>query len=358
MNTLGRAEGRAGAFRWTAAAPRVIVAAWIIPQVGDVRMKIRLPVIACMVGVGLAVAGAMPASANEPEPRKISAGQAAILGVVEGLTEYLPVSSTGHLILVNHAMGLSHFTDPAHPLRSGIEKVPAVDAFDIVIQLGAILAVLGLYRKRVGQMVAGLVGRDPAGLRLTVSLLIAFLPAAVVGVAFHHWIKEHLFNPVSVIAALVVGGVLMIVVEHYFGRRRRDVQRTTDVATVRMWQAGVIGLAQCLALWPGTSRSMITILAALVIGLDMLAAAEFSFLLALPTLGAATVYEGAKSWHDLTGSVGVDGMVIGLVVSGIVAALAVKGFVRWLTGHGLLPFGLYRLGLAAAVCGYFMWSAR
>jgi undecaprenyl-diphosphatase len=255
-------------------------------------------------------------------------------------------------------MGLSHFTDPAHPLRSGIEKVPAVDAFDIVIQLGAILAVLGLYRKRVGQMLLGLAGRDAAGLRLAVSLLIAFLPAAIVGVTLHHWIKEHLFNPVSVIAALAVGGVLMIVVEHYFGRRRRDAPRVTDVAQTRYWQALVIGLAQVLAMWPGTSRSMITILAALVIGLDMLAAAEFSFLLALPTLGAATVYEGAKSWHDLTGSVGVDGMVIGLVVSGVVAALAVKGFVRWLTGHGLLPFGLYRLGLAAAVCGYFMWSAR
>jgi len=314
-------------------------------------------------------AGAEPPAVSE----HLSAVQAAILGVVEGLTEYLPVSSTGHLILVNHAMGLSHFTDPAHPLRSGIEKVPAVDAFDIVIQLGAILAVLGLYRKRVGQMLLGLAGRDPAGLRLTVSLLIAFLPAAVVGVALHRRIKEHLFNPVSVIAALAVGGVLMIVVEHYFGRRRRDAPpfdhaqggpsmverpRVTDVAQTRYWQALVIGLAQVLAMWPGTSRSMITILAALVIGFDMLAAAEFSFLLALPTLGAATVYEGAKSWHDLAGSVGVDGMLIGLVVSGVVAALAVKGFVRWLTRHGLLPFGLYRLGLAAAVCGYFMWSAR
>jgi len=322
--------------------------------------------------VGLAVlaasiayaAGLHPGEAGAGAPavsEHLSAVQAAILGVVEGLTEYLPVSSTGHLILVNHAMGLSHFTDPAHPLRSGIEKVPAVDAFDIVIQLGAILAVLGLYRKRVGQMLAGLVGRDPAGLRLTVSLLIAFLPAAVVGVALHGWIKEHLFNPISVIAALAVGGLVMIVVEHTFGRRRSrraGTPRVTDVAQTRYWQALVIGLAQVLAMWPGTSRSMITILAALVIGFDMLAAAEFSFLLALPTLGAATVYEGAKSWHGLTGSVGVDGMLIGLVVSGVVAALAVKGFVRWLTGHGLLPFGLYRLGLAAAVFGYFMWSAR
>jgi len=323
-------------------------------------MKVRLSVMACLVGVGLAVAGAMPALANDPEPAppgeagKISAGQAAILGVVEGLTEYLPVSSTGHLILVNHALGLSDFTDPAHPLRSGIKKVPAVDAFDIVIQLGAILAVLGLYRKRVRQMLAGLIGRDTAGLRLAGGLLVAFLPAAVVGLAGHRWITEHLFNPMSVIAALAVGGVLMIIVEHYFWRRRKDVQRVTDVAQTQYWQALVIGLAQVLAMWPGTSRSMITILAALVVGLDMLAAAEFSFLLALPTLGAATVYEGAKSWDVLAQSAGVDGLLIGLVVSGVVAAVAVKAFVKWLTGHGLLPFGIYRLALAAAVYAYFI----
>jgi len=337
---------------------------WLLAGGGAVGLAVLAAGIAYAAGFRPDAAGLRPGEAGAEPPavsEHLSAVQAAILGVVEGLTEYLPVSSTGHLILVNHAMGLSHFTDPAHPLRSGIEKVPAVDAFDIVIQLGAILAVLGLYRKRVGQMLLGLAGRDPAGLRLTVSLLIAFLPAAVVGVALHRRITEHLFNPVSVIAALAVGGVLMIVVEHYFGRRRSrraGTPRVTDVVQTRYGQALVIGLAQVLAMWPGTSRSMITILAALVIGFDMLAAAEFSFLLALPTLGAATVYEGAKSWHDLTGSVGVDGMVIGLVVSGVVAALAVKGFVRWLTGHGLMPFGLYRLGLAAAVCGYFMWSAR
>ena len=326
----------------------------VLRRVADLRFIL----VAILLGAGAVTASAeTPASpagpAEPPPPERLSTVQAAVLGVVEGLTEYLPVSSTGHLILVNHAMGLSRFTDPAHPLRSGVEKVPAVDAFDIVIQLGAILAVLGLYRKRVGQMLLGLVGRDPAGRRLVANLLIAFLPAAVVGVTLHHWITEYLFNPVSVIAALAVGGVLMIVIEHYFWRRRRDVPRITDVAQTRYWQALVIGLAQVLAMWPGTSRSMITILAALVVGLDMVTAAEFSFLLALPTLGAATVYEGARNWHVLAGSAGMDGVLIGLVVSGVVAALAIKGFVRWLTGHGLLPFGLYRLALAAAVLAYF-----
>jgi undecaprenyl-diphosphatase len=125
-----------------------------------------------------------------------------------------------------------------------------------------------------------------------------------------------------------------------------------------LWQALVIGLAQCLAMWPGTSRSMITILAALVIGLDMLASAEFSFLLALPTLGAATLFTGYKNWNELTGHVGPEAMIVGLVVTVIVAVVAVKGFVKWLTGHGLLPFGIYRIALAAAVFGYFMWSAQ
>jgi undecaprenyl-diphosphatase len=305
-------------------------------------------------GCAAAACGAdAPAGGAAEPPQQISAVQALILGIVEGLTEYLPVSSTGHLILANDALGLSRFTDPAHPLRSGVEKVPGVDAYDIVIQLGAILAVLGLYRKRVGQMAKGLAGRDPQGLALVAALAVAFLPAAVVGVLAHQWIKATLFNPLSVVAALAAGGVLMIVIEHYFWRRRKDVPRITDVAQVRLWQALVIGLAQCLAMWPGTSRSMITILAALVIGLDMLAAAEFSFLLALPTLGAATLYEGYKSWHELSQSAGVEAMAIGLVASALVAALAVKGFVRWLTGHGLLPFGIYRLALAAVVFAYF-----
>jgi undecaprenyl-diphosphatase len=150
----------------------------------------------------------------------------------------------------------------------------------------------------------------------------------------------------------------MMVIEHYFWRRRKDVRRITDVTQVRLWQGLVIGLAQCIAMWPGTSRSMITILAALVIGLDMLAAAEFSFLVALPTLGAATLFTGYKNWNELTVHVGPEAMIVGLVVTVIVAVVAVKAFVKWLAGHGLMPFGIYRIGLAAAVFGYFMWSAR
>jgi undecaprenyl-diphosphatase len=294
-----------------------------------------------------------PAGGGGEEPQRISTLQAIILGAIQGLTEYLPVSSTGHLILANYWMDFTRCVDDNHKLTSGFTKNQAVDAFDIVLHAGTFLAVLGLYRKRVGQMAKGLVGTDPGGLQLVAALALAFLPAAVIGYKFKGTIEENLYNPVTVAAALAVGGVLMIVIEHYFWRRRRGTQRVTDVAQVRLWQALVIGLAQCLAMWPGTSRSMITILAALVIGLDMLAAAEFSFLLALPTLGAATLYTAYKDWPELVAHVGPLAMAAGLVATVIVAALAIKGFVKWLTGHGLLPFGIYRLALAAVVFAYF-----
>ena len=319
-------------------------------------MKIRLVLVVGILALGAAAVMAATVSSEEPAagPERISTVQAAILGVIQGLTEYLPVSSTGHLILANYWMGLTRSVDEAHRLTSGIIQSEAVSAFDVVLHAGTFLAVLGLYRKRVGQMAKGLVGRNPAGLQLLVVLVIAFIPAAGFGYAFKKFkVDELLYNPVAVAAALAVGGVLMIAVEHFFWRRRGQGRRTSDVCGVRLWQAVVIGLAQCVALWPGTSRSMITILAALVIGLDMLAAAEFSFLLALPTLGAATAYTLHKDWQQLVEHVGPLAMMVGLVVTFIVAVLAMKGLIKWLTRHGLLPFGIYRLALAAAVLAYF-----
>lgn len=303
-------------------------------------------VVLCLAVTLRADSTATAPTASQPST-KISLGQAAILGVVEGLTEYLPVSSTGHLILAGHQMGLVQIDPTQHGLIGPkLVKSEAIDSFDIVIQLGAILAVLGLYRKRVGQMATGLVGKNPDGLRLTGLLMVAFVPAAAFGLLFHKKIEQNLFGPVPVLIALAVGGVLMIVVEHYFWRKKKDQPRLT-IDQLQFSQALVIGLAQVAALWPGTSRSMITMLAGLVVGLDMIAAAEFSFLLALPTLGAATIYSGAKNWDGLMSSAGPDGLLVGIVVSGVVAALAVKGFVKWLTKHGMIPFGVYRILLAA-----------
>ncbi len=303
--------------------------------------------------------------------RRITVGEAALLGIVEGITEYLPISSTGHLILANHALGMTHFSEQRGPLGVIMEKNQALDSFDIVIQLGAILAVLGLYRKRVAQMLTGLsaasaafIARGPVptpehrqGLRLFGLLLIAFLPAAVFGKLFHETIEEHLFGPLPVVYALAAGGVLMIVVEYFFWLRNRQQPRLSGIDQMQYGQALFIGLMQVLAMWPGTSRSMITMIGGLIIGLDMVAAAEFSFLLALPTLGAATLYSAYKHWHVLYSSTGIFALAMGLTVSWVTAVIAVKALVKWLTHRGLIPFGVYRIMLAMVLLVYF-WQWR
>ena len=254
-------------------------------------------------------------------------------------------------------MGLVHYSDQTGIFGKLIdkEKMEAINSFDIVIQLGAILAVVGLYRKRVGQMCTGIAGRNPQGLKLFGLLVVAFLPAAIVGVPLHKQIEANLFGPIPVAWALAVGGILMIVAEYFYERKKSPKAGTSNLDMVTFRQALIIGIAQVLAMWPGTSRSMITILAGLVIGLDMITAAEFSFLLALPTLTGATAISAAKDWHVLKQVVGVDGMLVGLIVSAIVAALAIKGFVKWLTHHGLAPFGIYRIIAATVV---FLLLAR
>lgn len=304
-----------------------------------------------LAGVALlAVAAAWPSD----RVHRVSKLQAAVLGVVEGLTEYLPVSSTGHLILASHAMGLSELGSQSGPLGREVVKSPAVSAFEIVIQFGAVLAVLGLYRQRVGQMALGLVGRNPDGLRLVKLLALGVLPASAVGLALHEPIVKHLFGPLTVSVALIVGGVLMIAVE-VVGKRRLGGAGVT-LGEIAYWQAIVVGLAQVLSLWPGTSRSMITILAAMMVGLDRVSAAEFSFLLALPTLAAATVYKAVTHAQELIEMVGVGASIVGTVTSALVAVVAVRLFVKWLNHHGLIPFGAYRVLLGAAVLWYFRGS--
>jgi undecaprenyl-diphosphatase len=301
------------------------------------------------------------------QDRKITIGEAALLGVVEGITEYLPISSTGHLILANHALGMTHFSEKRGPWGRIMENNEGLNSFDVVIQLGAILAVLGLYRKRVGRMLAGLIKasaalvnhgpdisvEDRRGLRLLGLLTVAFLPAALFGVLFNETIEEYLFGPLPVAYALAAGGVLMIAVEYFFWLRNRNRLRISDIERLQYRQALFIGLMQVLAMWPGTSRSMITMIGGLIIGLDMVAAAEFSFLLALPTLGAATLYSGYKHWDVLYDSAGIAALAVGLALSWLTAVVAVKALVKWLTRHGLIPFGIYRIVLAVVLLVYF-----
>jgi undecaprenyl-diphosphatase len=259
---------------------------------------------------------------------------AVLLGVVEGLTEYLPVSSTGHLVLAGHWLGLS-------------DDDPATSSFEIVVQLGAILAVVAHYRVLLGDRLRGLVSGDRAARALLVALLVAFAPAAVLGLLLRKTIKAHLFGPLPVAAALVAGGVAMIAIERV--RARRGVEGEVGLEHVTPGRALAIGLGQCLSMWPGTSRSMCTIVAGQLSGLSTGTAAEFSFLLALPTLGAATLYEAFKARHVLVSHVGATSLVVGMVVSFLVAWAVIATFLRYLRARGLEPFGWYRVVLGLMV---------
>jgi len=287
---------------------------------------------------------------------RISMPQAMVLGAVEGLTEYLPVSSTGHLILAVDALQLGGFAHDENsspvtgPLGPIMEPNPAVNAFNIVIQLGAILAVFSIYLQRIREMLSGLIGRHEQGRKLFINLIVAFCPAAIVGFFLDRPIEAYLFSPLTVALALAIGGVVMVFEKKIF---RRDRSPLNDLSNLTIRSALVIGVVQCLAMWPGTSRSMVTILAGLGVGLSMSAAAEFSFLLALPTLTAATLYKTVTQWDALTEFVGIDALIAGIVISAIVAGFSVKFLVQYLTKKGLFAFGLYRIGLAIGVFYYF-----
>jgi undecaprenyl-diphosphatase len=276
--------------------------------------------------------------------------QAALLGLVEGITEYLPVSSTGHLILAVALLGLD-----------APEYAEAVDAFIIVIQGGAIAAVAGLYRQRVAAMLRGLLGRDAAGRRLLVNLAVAFAPAALLGPLLDDAIEAHLFRPAPVLAALFLGGVWMIWLDRRTARSASPPALALDALGWR--QALAIGLFQCAAMWPGTSRSMVTIAGGVMLGLRPRDAAEFSFLLGLPTLGAACLYKLAGNLAaaardggpNLFEALGPGAVALGFAVAALSAALAVRWLVAFLNRHGLAAFGWYRIALAG-VLALLLWS--
>jgi undecaprenyl-diphosphatase len=271
--------------------------------------------------------------------------QALILGIVEGLTEYLPVSSTGHLMLAAWLMGFGE----SH------QRWQAVFTFNVIIQAGAIFAVLGLYRQRILQMIRGLMGRDDAGRRLAFHLFVAFLPAGVMGGLFNEEIERQLSGPWPIVAALFMGAWLMLVVakERTVHGEVADEGRTIDTMD---WRSAVlIGFGQTVAMWPGTSRSMMTIVPALMLGFRAVHAAEFSFLLGLLTLTAATAFKLAKGGGQMVDEFGLLPIVLGIAVATVSAALAVKWFVGALNRWGLAPFGWYRLGLAVILAG-LLWK--
>ena len=269
-----------------------------------------------------------------------TAAQALILGVVEGLTEFLPISSTGHQIIV------------ADLLDFGGERAMA---FNIIIQLGAILAVVWVFRRKILDVVTGLPTQRNAQ-RFTLNLLIAFLPAVVLGVIFANLIHHYLFNPITVATALVVGGIVMLWAE----RRQHEVHAET-VDDITWKDALKVGFAQCLAMIPGTSRSGSTIIGGLLFGLSRKAATEFSFFLAMPTMVGAAVYSGYK-YRDLFQPADLPVFAIGFVTSFIFAMIAVKGLLKFIASHSYAAFAWYRIAfglliLATWQFGWIDWSA-
>jgi undecaprenyl-diphosphatase len=266
----------------------------------------------------------------------LSVGQAILFGLVEGLTEFLPISSTGHLLVLARVLDVGQHG----------QAEDAIKSYEIAIQAGAILAVLGLYRHRFATMVEGIAGRSEDGRRVLIGVVLAFIPAAIVGVVFESVIKDVLFGVGPVLAAWVVGGILILVLSRN-GVLAPKGGRALEQLTPR--HALIIGAAQVAALWPGTSRSLVTIVAALLLGYSMAAAVEFSFLLGFLTLGAATGYQVLKDGQTMIDAFGWFTPLVGLVAAFLAAVVSIRWMVGYLQRHDLSIFGWYRLVIAAIV---------
>jgi undecaprenyl-diphosphatase len=249
-----------------------------------------------------------------------------LIGIVEGLTEFLPVSSTGHIILAEEVLSF---------------EGPPGKVFEIVIQLGSILAICFLYRAKIWATVTGVVARDRQALRFAGAIVLAFLPAAIVGVMAHKYIKTVLFSPTVVAVALIVGGIAILVIERFAQRPRIKSIDDVDLKT-----ALYIGLAQCLAMVPGVSRAGATIMSARAFRVDRATAAEFSFFLEIPTMLGATVYDLYKNWSTLDWSGGLV-IAIGFATAFLSAAVIVGAFVRFISQHGFALFAWYRIALGS-----------
>jgi len=262
--------------------------------------------------------------------------KAFILGIVEGVTEFIPVSSTGHLILVGKWINF----------ESTESKV-----FEVVIQLGAILAVIWLFRARVFQLLRGSIQRDPVELAFMRNLIIAFLPAAIIGGIFIKSIKALFFHPGVVVVTLFIGGLIMLWVERPRAQRREP--SATSLETISWKQALGVGLAQCVAMIPGTSRSGATIIGGMIAGIERKTATQFSFFLAMPTMLAAALYDTYKHMAEIT-QVDALAIVIGFSAAFISALFVVRAVLAFVSRHTYRAFGWYRIMLSLVVA-YFIF---
>lgn len=304
---------------------------------------------------------------TEAKKSDLSKADALALGLVEGITEFLPVSSTGHLILANKFLGL----DSEEPVLGEGGEIPysdksadgkpvpytmkaAADAYVIVIQIAAIAAVAFLYWRDFWRMFLGVFGRSREGFLLARNVVVAFIPAAVLGYLFHDAIESYLFGAMPVIAALALGAVAMIFFQKKYEKHFADSGAETEICELSLKQSLIVGFMQCVALFPGTSRSMMTILGAYFVGLRPVQAAKFSFILGFVTLSAASVYKLLKDGKMMLEVLSPGPVALGLLVAFISSLVAAKWLVGFLNRRGLIPFAIYRIALAAVLLFIFL----
>ncbi len=318
-----------------------------------------------------ALALAAPGAGTAPAPvAELSAGDAVVLGLVEGVTEFLPISSTGHLIIANQILGLESdkqltgregqllwHNPPSKERPAGVPLTLklAADTYTVVIQVGAIMAVVMLYWRQILLMLIGLMGRSSPGFRLLRNVGLAFLPVAILGFFLHDLISKYLFSIEAVIAAQIGGAFLMLWAERWRRQNSGIGFSRGEPSELTVPKALGIGIAQCVALWPGTSRSMMTIVPGYLAGLSPAKAAEFSFLVGLPTLAGAAVYKGYKSGPAMIEVFGWGSVLLGGLVAALSALAAVKFLVHFISRHGLTGFAYYRLALAVVLTVFYLF---
>lgn len=326
--------------------------------------RIMLP-LACLLATGICRGG----ETGKQPVAEMSVGDAVVLGLVEGVTEFLPISSTGHLIIANQLLGLEsekQLTDkagqplwyrkpsPAHPEGVPLTLKLAADTYTVIIQVGAIAAVALLYWAQLMNMTVGLIGRSNSGMRLLRNIVFATFPVAVTGLLLHDWVDKHLFSVEAVIAAQVAGAFLMLWAERWRRANTGVGYSRNEPADLSPKKATGIGFAQCLALWPGTSRSMVTIVGGYLAGLSPVKAAEFSFLVGLPTLAGAALLKAVKTGPAMIEVFGWGNLLVGILVAAVSAAIAVKFLVTFLSRNGLALFAYYRLAIAVVLAVFFL----
>jgi len=255
--------------------------------------------------------------------------KAIIIAIVEGITEFIPISSTGHMIIVGNVINF---------------KGAFANSFEVVIQLGAILAIIVLYWNKIWSSVVEFFKAKPSGIKFWTNIIVAFIPAAVLGFLFNDKIDKYLFNPTTVALALVVGGILMIIIENKF----RSEDKTKSIEKISIKQAFKIGCFQCFALWPGMSRSASTIMGGWISGVSTVAATEFSFFLAIPTMFGATALTLFKSGINFS-SGEIITLFIGFVTAFLVALIVVEKFVSYLKKKPMKVFAIYRIIVGIAL---------